>query len=155
MPIFPLYAPAQQQISSLDALAVARDVNGLKALAAPAFLRTRPKVFDFLQTGGSYGVGKLGWHVFELREVGTNNLDAVFSTPLTCEDLGEQVFRWDGHHLTAYIPEAESFGIGLVSHAITARFKPDQKWAGFVDKVRFEQKGTLPSFEFRLADHYR
>ncbi len=156
MPIFPLIPLVIGfQMAPLDALASNHDVTGLKALASPALLKSRPNAFDFVQTGGSYGVGKFGWHVFELKEVGTNKVDAVFSTPLTCEDMGEQVFRWDGRHLTAYVPEAESFGIRLLNHTITARFKTDQKWAGFVDKVQFEQKGADTSFQFRLADHYK
>lgn len=156
MPIFPLIPPAVSvQMPALDSLAVSHDVAALKALASPALLKSRPNAFDFLQTGGSYGVGKYGWHVYELHEVATNKVDAVFSTPLTCEDIGEQVFRWDGQRLTAYVSEAETFGIRLVNHTITARFKPNQKWAGFVDKVQFEQKGVDTSFQFRLANHYK
>ncbi len=145
----------QDAIANLDSLAAAKDSKALAALSAPKLLQNHPHAFDFLPNGGAYGVGRYGWHAFALKEVGTGATDVVFSTPLTCEDIGEQVFRWDGRQFTAYIPEAETFGIRLASHEITAHFKPGQKWAGFVDKVQFQQTGDSSSFQFRLADHFK
>jgi len=155
MPVIPpITIPGPTTIPTLDALAVQRDSGGLGKYLTTSLAKSRPGAFDFLKEASAYGVGRYGWHVYELREVGSGAVDAVFSTPLTCEDIGEQVYRWDGTRLTGYIPEAQTFGIRLVRHAITARFKPDQKWAGLVDKVRFEQTSSAASFQFRLADHF-
>jgi hypothetical protein len=141
------------QIQSLDKLAVERNIPELEKLESPALAKSGPNAFRFLQ-GGSYSVGQLGWHAYELKRIGSNEVDIVFSTPLTCEDLGEQVFRWDGANFTKYIPEAETFGIRVLHHAFTARFQPNRKWAEFDDKARFQQTGAQTEFEFRLGENY-
>jgi len=150
-----LASPASPQlIKELDVLAQKRDAAALKRFVSPELLHRNPNIMDFVSTGGSYGVGRLGWHVYELQEV-NGDTDAVFSTPLTVEDLGEQVFRWNGQKLTKHILEEERNGVRLLSHNITAHFDINKKAASLEDTVHFTRDFNHGSFLFRLNENYK
>jgi hypothetical protein len=149
-----LVIPGNVPIPVLDALAQKKDQAALSALCTTE-LAQNSKTLRFL-SGGSYGEGKFGWHVFRLTEPGTGVQYAVFSTPLTCEDLGEQVFKWDGSRMTAAVPEDESLGFKVVRHDMQAFFTTSQKRASFIDQVAFERTHAgRDTFLFRLSPHYR
>ncbi|HEY3781682.1 MAG TPA: M1 family aminopeptidase [Fimbriimonadaceae bacterium] len=135
-------------------MAKAKDASGLSSHLSPALRAEHPHVADFLSSGGSYGVGRFGWKAYPLEDPVTKASYIVFSTPLTCEDMGEQVFETDHRQLTAFVPEAKTFGIQILGHTISASFEVDKKRASFVDKVKFRSEGRTPSFMFRLGDDY-
>lgn len=147
--------PQNPVIAPLDQAAQKRDIASLNSFLSPQLAKASPKILNFIATGGSYGVGKYGWHVYRLDEVGTGNHYAVFSTPLTCEDMGEQVFLWDGKKLIRRIPEDEKFTVRLLRNNLTARFDVANKKAFIEDRVHFSRTTYRPSFLFRIADHFK
>ena len=147
-------SPVQTTIAKLDALAQKRDVAALKRYVSSDLLNKNPNILNFISTGGSYGVGRYGWHVYQLQEV-RGETDAVFSTPLSVEDLGEQVFRWDGQKLTRHLLEEDRNGVRLLSHNITAHFDINKKTAAFEDTVHFTRDRNRGNFMFRLNSYYK
>jgi hypothetical protein len=156
LPLLLLYASFNQQtfLKYMSSVAEAKDPQKLQSFMSPALRSEMPHVADFLNSGGSYGVGRFGWKAYSLVDPVSKNSYVVFSTPLTCEDMGEQVFSTNGSQITGYVPEAKTFGIQVLSHDITAHFKVDQKWAGFVDRIKFRRDSGGSSFMFRLGDNY-
>lgn len=147
------HASESPVISSLDALAAKRDAAALERYVEPAVLRAHPNAFRFLK-GGSYAVGKFPWRVYLMREVG-GAVDAVFSTPLTVEDMGEQVFRWNGSRITGVVPEDDNLGVKLRRNDFTVHFDTAKKTGIFEDRVQFEKVRPVRSFLIRFSEVYR
>lgn len=138
-------------ISKLDALAKARDVEGLSR-----YLDNSPgrNPFRVLQTGGPYETGKYGWRAILLRMESRSFV--IFSTPLTSEDIGELLFEVSANSKLKYIPEDFDNGEQITSHEITASFDLANKAAKLSDKIQLDQIGpvTYPPM-LRLGPNYR
>lgn len=141
---------AQDLVGRLDALAQARDVEGIASLAKPEL---KPKL-GFLRTNGAYDTGRFGWHAVELRGIGGKDRFVVFTTRLTSEDIGDQVFRFDGSRLTGYVPEDDGQGTWVRHHALDVRFDLGSKTAIIADTCTFESR-TGSAFLARMSDQYR
>lgn len=147
-----LRAPAS--VDQIDALARARDIDGVEKFAS-AGLRGKG-AFAFLRRNGVYDSGRFGWTAHELADVAGGDTYVVFSTKLTSEDIGEQVFRWSGGALTAAVPEMDARGIRLVRHDLDVRFNLPAKKTTIVDKVAFKREGTPgKSFFVRMMPWYK
>src|SRR4051812_35291629 len=103
--------------TKLDALAKARDLEGLTQYLAP-FQGRNP--LSPIKTNGTYETGRFGWHAILLRMMGESFV--VFTTPLTSEDVGELLFRFNQEGKLDYIPEAETSGQNIASHKFDIRF---------------------------------
>ena len=143
----------EPSISALDNLAQARDVAKLTAM-----LDTPPKFispFSILKTNGAYEVGKFGWHVLPLNSADGLTKYAVFSTPLTSEDIGELVFVRQGTKLK-YLNEDNALGVHVVHHKFDLQFGIPEKKAVIEDTVTFAANSAAgKSFLFRMGPQYR
>lgn len=140
------------QTPSFDALAQARDVPGVEARA----VKELSGKFAFLRSNGAYGTGMFGWHAAKLADVSGRREYIVFTTPLTSEDIGEQVFELSNGELTKYIPEDETFAMRVIKHSFDVRFDISAKRADFSDTVTFAREGAKrDSFMFRMSPNYR
>lgn len=137
-------------LAQLDALAKARDVQGLtKLVALPAGERNPFKV---LRTNGGYDVGKYGWSASELKAPdGTEYV--VLGTKLTSEDVAEIVLRRVGEGLR-FLPEKDPLGVRPLRHSFDLRFDVPHKGATLVDRLRFRSSGS-GSFLARMSAQYR
>jgi hypothetical protein len=141
-------------LEPLDQYAQQRNLAQVQSLATAALLKEKPQVFNFVKQNGSYGVGRFGWHAYELEDPVDHSRYAVFSTPLTCEDMGEQEFAWANGKLTRYVPEAEDFGVKVRDHDMKVHFNLAKQVADFTDEASFERTSEGRSFQFRLSDHF-
>ena len=154
--LFLLGCQPADPIVQLDALAQKRDIEGLKAMAAPELLRLRPDAFMFVRRGGAYGSGMSGWRVMELKDVAGERDYAVFTTKLTGEDIGEQVFEVKGGKLTEFVPEWDDLGVRLERHEFDIKFNLAAKQVDIVDEVSFAKTdGAGKSFMFRIFPNYK
>ncbi|MDI9641199.1 hypothetical protein QM565_36545 [Geitlerinema splendidum] len=81
----PILSPS---IADLNDWAQKRDVAAVEASASPE-LKGK---FDFLRGQGAFGVGRFGWTAEHLKVPGSSAEYVVFTTPLTTQDRGDQVF---------------------------------------------------------------
>ena len=147
-----LRAPAS--IEQIDALARVRDVAGVEKFASAAL--QGKQAFAFLKRNGVYDSGRFGWTAVELRDVVGGETYVVFSTKLTSEDIGEQVFRWRNGTLGEVLSETDARGIRLVRHELDVRFNLPAKKTMIVDKVAFKREGTPgKSFFVRMMPWYK
>lgn len=143
------WSGAEVPLEELGALAAARDVAGLQRFVTP---NTQDRVnFDFLRTGGVYGGGRAGWTVHPLVDPVGGSTHIVFSTPLSCEDIGEQVYRWSDGGFGPRVPELESFGLRLRHQELTVQFEPKDSKVKILAEPRFTVEGrTSPTFHLRI-----
>src|ERR1700722_9515712 len=102
LPLLLLSASLSQQnfLTNMNAVASAKDPIKLQSYMTPSLRAQLPHVADFLGSGGSYGVGRFGWKAYSLVDPVSKASYVVLSTPLTCEDMGEQVFVTNGSQIT-------------------------------------------------------
>lgn len=147
---FALYGSST--IATIDELAQKRDSTSLENLATPE-LKGR---FQFLKGAGAYGVGGKGWTAKELHDVASDRTFVVFTTPLTTQDLGEQVFEIKNDRLVNFIPESDTLGVRETHLDVTLdKLDVPTKTIGLTAKVQFKKGGTAgKSFLVRLGDNY-
>lgn len=146
-----LQTPMDRMVEKLDALVQKRDVEGLTPYLA-LFKGRNP--LGPIQTGGAYGTGRFGWRAMLLR-MGSQSF-VVFTTPLTSEDIGELLFRFDGAGKLVYVPEAEANGDRIKSHRFVVSFDLAKKQARITDTIVLQNIGrrTLPPM-LRIGPNYR
>lgn len=133
-------------------LAKNRDVKALEASSAPS-LKGR---FDFLRERGAYGVGEKGWTAEELSCFSPDENLIVFTTPLTSQDRGDQVFIQRGGKLTSYINEKDTLGVRITHADMSLSFEPSKKIAHISSKTRFKRIGeTGTYFLVRMSPQYK
>lgn len=146
--------PDPATLETLNDLAQRRDGPALFALARPGDLR--PGAFEFLRRGGVYGGGRSGWRVEELQDPGTDKKYAVFTTQMTCEDIGEQVFEWNNGAIGKKVDERFDFGLHLDHHEFTIRMDPLKSKVMVQDIATFRATGpSQPRFQIRLGPEWR
>lgn len=142
-------------LDSLDKLAQARDYVGMLAYCAPG-LKVDPNPFLFLKNGGAYGTGRYGWNALQLKDADGKATWAVFTTKLTSEDIGEQVFEWRDDKLQLLLKEADTQGFKVGRNDMVVAFDIPTKTADILCQTRFERTGpTKPSFMVRFSPQYR
>ena len=130
-------------LTEMTELAAKRDISGLVALSDPAF--SDAGRFSFLRTNGIYGSGRTGWKPVFLRSESLGLNLIVFSTKISCEDIGEQVFEIKSGKIGKKITEFETFGLQMKHHDFTVRFETDKNLGVFRDSVTFERVGAFRS----------
>lgn len=144
----------QPVVAEIDKLARSREAEKLlEHCAAP--LAKGPNPFRFLRFGGAYGGGRFGWNAAHLRDAAGSGEYVVFATALTGEDIGAQVFRFEGGKLTARVPELETFGASFDHHDFEIWFDLPAKSVRIVDVARMRFGGNAKAVQFRLSPHYR
>jgi hypothetical protein len=142
-------------VAHLDALAKARDVAGLAEIASADLSRDR-EPFAFLAREGVFGVGRFGWRALELRVPGRPEAFVVFSTPLTSQDIGEQLFELREGRLVRYVPETETLGHRILHHRIDVRFEVEAKRARLENVLDLERAPGAPDLlVMRMSPNYR
>jgi len=143
------------QIQEWDQLARNRDVAKLDQ----NLLKQGPSEqspFRFLKTNGAYGSGSMGWRVLGLRDIDGKTEYALFTTNLTSEDIGEQLFVIDKGKIGALISEADPGGFRVNQNALVVRFDIPSKTADILCKTTFERVGDRKeSFIVRIGPNYR
>lgn len=147
------YLLPRASVAEIDALAKTRDIQGLVSHCAPS-LKDPAAAFQFLRTGGAYGSGRFGWAVVPLKDASDQGDFVVFTTKITGEDLGAQVFRFDGAKMTEKVPELTTFGATITHHDFEVWFKPEAKSVRIVDKLTGSVSTESKSFQFRVSPHY-
>jgi hypothetical protein len=122
-----------------DALARSRDTNGLERLCSKTLANSHP--FGFLTHDGTYGTGRYGWRAFLLDDLDGKSKYIVFSTPLTSEDTGEQLFEYRGGLLQRLVHERESLGFRVANHSFSISFDLAAKRANIVDDITISRTG--------------
>ncbi len=148
---------AQQSVATpeqFDAWAQSRDIESIEAHASPS-LKGR---FQFLRQNGAFGVGRSGWKAELLRDHTRLREYIVFSTALTTQDYGAQVFRYSDGELREYIPESDSRGVRLTHADMTLYFSllPWERHLSVHSEVTIEPSAEAgESFFIRLGDNYK
>lgn len=138
-------------VAGLDALAKARNVTELSKYLAP-YKGRNP--LSPITTGGTYDTGRFGWRALLLRML--NESFVVFTTPLTSEDIGELLFRFDENGKLVYFPEDFANGERIASHDISVKFDLPNKKAIIKDTINL-QFIDRPTFlpMVRIGPNYR
>ncbi|MBS1723920.1 MAG: hypothetical protein JSS66_13310 [Armatimonadetes bacterium] len=140
-------------VEQLDTFAKARDIKGIESLAAPELVKR--DAFRFLQRGGAYGVGRYPWSVVRLKDAGSDKQYAVFTTRLTNEDIGEQVFELKGEKLEREVDEGDNMGFQVKRWDFDVSFRPETKQAFILAETTFHRlPGAGQSLQIRLSPHY-
>ncbi len=153
MIVLRILAPVQIDalVPTLDHLAQDRNVSELDT-----YLVDKPKSrspFSVIKSGGSYDVGRFGWHALALKSP-SGKPYIVFSTPLTSEDTGEILFAVEGGKLR-FVPEPDDLGVKIVRHSFDLTFQVPAKKAVLSDQVQFSSKSSNPEFLFRMSPCYK
>lgn len=138
--------------AQFDAWVQSRDVASIESHASPELAGK----FQYLRGSGAFGVGRSGWHAFELDEPETGKKYMVFTTALTTQDYGDHVYEWDGALLTSHVPEGNTRGVRISKASLELRFDLPKKSVGIsarVDCVRADAAGK--AFFIRLGDNYQ
>jgi len=148
-----LLVPAFHQeptIETLDKMAVAKDAIGLGHFSfIPASQRDPFKV---LQTGGAYGVGRFGWHAYELPAPNGKGDYVVIGTALTSEDVGEIVLQRRGAKLV-FVPESDAWGAHIDRHRFDVHFDIPHKHVAIEDRMTLSHKAG--PVLFRMSPPYQ
>lgn len=140
--------------TELDRLAQKRDVAGLKLCVRESKSQDGSPL-DIIRTEGAYGVGRFGWHAFDLSSADGKDKYVVLGTPLTSEDLGEILLKREDQKLVL-VPEEEAFGATIQSHDFDVVFDIPHKVANIVDTVNVLYAENAPaSILFRMSPCYR
>jgi hypothetical protein len=135
-----------------DVWARGKNVAEIEAAAVPELAGK----FAFLRQVGAFGVGSKGWRAESLNDVEGEKRYVVFTTPLTSQDRGDQVFEYDGSKLTRLVSEKEWRGMRLTDLDFDLRFEPTKKLAHLKAKATFYRTGdSEASFFVRLSPNYR
>lgn len=145
-----LSALVQSPLAELNALAKSRDVDGILAVATS---EVTAKDLRFLKGSGAFGVGSKGWTVEMLEDKRTGRQYAVFTTPLTSQDYGDQVFHWSGKKLGAKIPESDP-GAYTIHHLDMKVWFPGAKSTKISAAADCQIAGDGPAM-FRLGPNYK
>ncbi len=146
---------AQDPVAQIDALAKARDVAGMQALASDS-LKSNPNAFRFLRQNGTYGVGSKGWRAYRMASADAKPVYVVFTTPITSEDIGDQVFTLEGGKLGRFIDERSDLGVRITHQSVEAWFDVPKKLARLQTSARFLKTSmTEPFFLIRFGSNYR
>ena len=138
--------------ATLDALAVKRDFASVEAVAAPE-LKGK---FGFLRAPGAYGTGSKGWHAGILRDADGKSEFAVFYTPLTTQDYGDQVFEVRDGKLVRQVHERDTRGVRIRHLDMDLKFDLAGKATTVSCKAKFEKSHEAEgSFFVRLGENYR
>lgn len=136
-------------VADLDALARARDIDGLrKVLTFKPGDRDPLRVVKF---NGAYEVGRFGWNAFSLKSPDGQEF-AILGTKLTSEDIGELVFRRVGD-AWVYVDESETLGVRIRHHNFGLQFDVPAKRADLEDRVTLTSEGT-GDFLMRMSSAY-
>lgn len=139
-------------VADLNALAQARDVDGLAAYASGSVTAAD---FSFLKGTGAYGVGRYPWSALQL-DAPSGKTYLVFSTRVTSQDIGEQLFVLEGDRITRKVDELETGGITLKHCDFDIRFAPGQKRALLSAVGSFEKAASAEAdLVFRLSNTYQ
>ncbi len=139
-------------IVEFDGWAKARDVASIEN-HADAGLKGK---FAFLKNTGAFGVGQKGWHVEELVDPVGDRRFLVFTSALTTQEYGDQVFEWRDGALTSLVHERETRGVRLTAADLTIRFNVPQKSTDIGAKITLVAQGAQDgSFFVRLGDNYK
>lgn len=149
-----LVSRAEPNVAALDAMAVKRDVAGISKLYG-ARVPTKFNPLSPMRGGGSYGVGRFGWHAYYAASPDKTQEYVVFSTPLTSEDIGERVFEWKNGKLERYVDEADGGGWSIKSHAFEVRFDLPNKKTTISDRVELKQQGSDHPLLMRFGPNYK
>ena len=148
------FVALQSPIAAIDALAQKRDEAGMAKYASPALVNA--KRFRFLVQNGVYETGRSGCPALPLKDPLTAKTYVVFSTKLTSEDIGEQVFEIKGGKLGRYIPEQDKLGFEIEHHDFDINFDLAEKQVRIIDSVRFRKlSGSGSSFLVRMSPQYQ
>ncbi len=138
-------------VADLNALAQARDVEGLAAYASGSVTE---KDFAFLRGTGAYGVGRYPWSALQL-DAPSGKTYLVFSTRVTSQDIGEQLFVLEGEKITRKVEELETGGISLDHCDFDVSFMPGQKRVILTAVSSFEKQANPEAdLIFRLSNTY-
>jgi hypothetical protein len=146
-----LAALVQSPLAELNALAKDRNVDGILKVASP---EVKPADLKFLKANGAFGVGSKGWTVELLDDKKGGHQYAVFTTLLTTQDYGDQVFKFDGGKLGAKIPETDP-GAYVIRQLIMKISFPKAKTARLETLTACELKDASKPTMFRLGGNYR
>jgi len=149
-----LFLVPQPVVAEIDKLARAREAERmLEYCAGPLAKAASP--FRFLRVGGAYGGGRFGWTASHLRDAAGGGEYVVFSTALTGEDIGAQVFRFEGGKMTTRVSELDTFGGAIDHHDFEIWFDLPAKSVRIVDVAQMRFGGSAKAVQFRLSPHYR
>lgn len=142
-------------VEEIDRLAQQRDVAGIAAYCSPEFSDARERL-RFLNRAGVYGVGTKGWRAELLNTPDGTQTYVVFTTPLTSQDIGEQVFTLSSGKLTGYLDETEALGHRIRDHQLRLRFEPAEKKALIENTVLVERSADAATWGLmRLSPCYK
>lgn len=150
--IFSAILARPASIAEFDGWAVARDVASIES-NADSSLKGK---FSFLKNTGAFGVGQRGWHAEALADPVGGRKYVVFTTALTTQDYGDQVFEVSEGKLTQLVHERELRGVKLTAADLKIRFDVPKKTATFEAKMSFAR--VVPdgdSIFVRLGDNYK
>lgn len=142
------------QVSAPDwnTLASKRDVAGLEA-SASADCKGK---FNFLRGMGAFGVGRTGWKAHILETPAESAKFVVFTSALTTQDYGEQIFELKDGRLIRYVSESDTLGY-RIRHADfkVSNINTSEKSVEFDADVEFSRESGAGEFFFiRLGDNY-
>jgi len=138
-------------VAEFNDWAVKRDVVSIEA-NSDSSLKGK---FQFLKGQGAFGVGRYGWQAKELLDVANGKTYLVFTTQLTTQDYGDQVFELINGRLTRLIHERETLGVKVSHLDMDISFKLEEKKARILCKVDLKKSGDAGnSFFLRLGGNY-
>ncbi len=148
--------PPSLMVADLDRMAQARDLAGVRTYYGPGVTKLARDPMSVLKTGGAYGTGRLGWHVVEMKTPQEDKTFAVFSTPLTMEDIGERLFEVKDDRLVKYWNELDDQGWSISHHDFHISFKLLTKEVFIHDTLTVRHEGKEPGqLFFRFSPNYR
>ncbi|MCW5943847.1 MAG: hypothetical protein KIS66_16570 [Fimbriimonadaceae bacterium] len=140
-------------VTVFDGLAKRRAVAELEATCTSELAKTHP--FWFLARNGAYDTGRFGWSAEKLDHP-SGRTYVVFTTKITSEDIGDQVFELRDGKLSAYVDEADPRGYRVARHNLEVRFEPALKRAVIRDVAAFAKRGEGDgAIWFRMGSQYR
>ncbi len=112
--------------------------------------------FSFLKGSGAFGVGQSGWKAIELKSPNSSDEFVVFTSALTTQDYGDQVFQLKNNQLESLVEESNT--LGIVERHIDfeiSNIDTTLKKVSIAAKVSFEKVGQSGKWFFiRLGDNY-
>lgn len=138
-------------VSEFNDWAVKRDVASIEANSDPS-LKGK---FQFLKGQGAFGVGRYGWQAKELPDAANGKTYLVFTTQLTTQDYGDQVFELVNGRLTRLIHERETLGVQVNHLDMDISFNLEEKKARILCQADLKKSGKAEgSFFLRLGGNY-
>lgn len=140
-------------LESIQAAAARRDPAALEALAAPE-LKGK---FTWIARPGAFGVGERdGWTVHPLSDTVTKREYVVFSTALTTQDYGDQIFELKNGRMVRHHPETETLEVAIGRAEFDLTFDLPKKELLVTANIRFRScDHTEEVFFVRLGPNHR